>query len=177
MRSPRPISENFSCYIILSIFKRVPIDLWKNSVSKIRSQAVIKARTHKNLDLKEIAQYWTKSHHSRASFTHFHPEFFSFCNLLTHSLNIFWHPQKCDLRKCCCPQWRAQICSQHKFVLCNDWIKETLGKRNIQRCVGDVYYFKGLGYEVNMKGIMGCRLVKLMQATIILAFSLFLKAQ
>lgn len=47
----------------------------------------------------------------------------------------------------------------------------------MQRCVGDVYYFKGLGHEVNMKGIMGYRLVKIMQATIILAFSLFLKAQ
>lgn len=47
----------------------------------------------------------------------------------------------------------------------------------MQRCVEDAYYFKGLGHEVNMKGIMGYRLLKLIQATIILAFSLFLKAQ
>lgn len=47
----------------------------------------------------------------------------------------------------------------------------------MQRCVGDVSYLKGLGPYVYMKGMMGCRLVKLMQATIILAFSLLLKAQ
>lgn len=47
----------------------------------------------------------------------------------------------------------------------------------MQRCVGDVYHLKGLGHDVNMKGMMGCSLVKLMQATIILAFSLLLKPQ
>lgn len=46
MKNLRLTSENFLCYITLSTFKTVPIDLWKHSVNKIRSQAVIKTGTH-----------------------------------------------------------------------------------------------------------------------------------
>lgn len=58
------------------------------------------------------------------------------------------------------------------------WLDQgTNRKRNTQRCVRDACYPKGLGHETSIKGIMGYRLVKLMQGTIILAFSLFLKDQ
>lgn len=51
----------------------------------------------------------------------------------------------------------AQVCSVKRLD------QGMYRNRNMQSCLGDVYYFKDLGHEENMKAIMGRRLVKPMQ--------------
>lgn len=180
MRKPRPISENFIIYIyiILSIFKTVPIDLWKHSVNKIRSQTV-----HKNRN--SLIKIWilnklpstaqkvsTLGHHSPILTLKFFllqsPDSFSKHILASSKM---WS------KKILLPSVESTD-SHPAQVYSVKWLDQgTYRKGNTLRCIGVVYYFKGLGQKVNMKGIMGRRLVKLMQATIILVFSLFLKAQ